>query len=100
MVVLGWGLTPIQRCSQCILQPLPTGQYGLFDDKAILVEQLWYNLTHNWGNKGVYAFPKIISLKVNVIEQLVFELTNYSVATQHVSQYAMRTSPEHNGRKT
>ena len=24
---LGGGLTPLQRCSQCILQPQPTGQY-------------------------------------------------------------------------
>ena len=24
---LGWGLTPLQRCSQCILQSQPTGQY-------------------------------------------------------------------------
>ena len=24
---LGGGLTPLQRCSQCILKPQPTGQY-------------------------------------------------------------------------
>ena len=24
------GVTPLQRCSQCILQPQPTGQFGSF----------------------------------------------------------------------
>ena len=28
---LGGGLTPLQRCSQCILQPQPTGQEELWD---------------------------------------------------------------------
>ena len=36
-------------------------------------------------------FPKVISLKVNIIAQLEFELTNYDVAVQHISHYAMRT---------
>ena len=30
--------------------------------------------SHSWGNKGVHAFPKDISLKLNVIVRLEFEL--------------------------
>ena len=37
-------------------------------------EQQWYYLTHSWENKGFHAFPKSISLKVNVIAQLKFKL--------------------------
>ena len=34
------------------------------------------------------TFPKSISLKVNVIAWLEFELTVYKVAVQHISHYA------------
>ena len=48
----------------------------LFNAKAILVkEQQWYYLTHNLGDKGIYTFPKSISLKVNIIVQLEFKFT-------------------------
>ena len=32
--------------------------HGLFNTNAILVEQLWYYLTHNWENKGIHIFPQ------------------------------------------
>ena len=35
------------------------------------------------GDKAVHAFPKGISLKVNIIAQLEFELTHYDVAVHH-----------------
>ena len=37
-----WGLTPLQRCSQCILQPQPTGQSCMWDD---LTNSNYYNTT-------------------------------------------------------
>ena len=43
-------------------------------------EQEWFYLTHNWGNKGVHAFLKNISPKVNVIAQLGFELAYFEAA--------------------
>ena len=35
-------------------------------------------------DKGVHAFPKSISLKVNVIARLEFELVNFEVAVWHI----------------
>ena len=45
-------------------------QYNMhiFNAKYILVEeQLWYYLIHSNGDKGIQAFPKGISPKVNII---------------------------------
>ena len=39
------------------------------------------------GNKGFYTIPKGISLKVNIIVQLEFKLTNYIITVQHISHY-------------
>ena len=36
--------------------------HGLFNAKAIIVEQQRYDSTHSWRNKRVHAFPKIISV--------------------------------------
>ena len=41
-------------------------------------------------DKRVHFFPKGISLKVNVIAWLEFELTHYNILV-HVSHYTMRT---------
>ena len=58
----------------------------LFNVKAILIEeQQWYYLIQSWRDKRVYAFPNVISPKVNVIAQLEFELTYYEVAIQHAN---------------
>ena len=64
---------------------------GLFNAKAILVEEQGFYLTESWveGDKGVLNFPKDIYPKVNVIARLGFEHTYYDVAVQHVSHYAM-----------
>ena len=57
---------------------------GLFNAKAFLLgEQQCSFLTHSWEDMGVQAFPKGISLKVNVIAWLEFELTHYDVAVQY-----------------
>ena len=40
----------------------------------------------------VHNFPWLISLKVNIIAQLEFELTHYDVAVQYVRHYAMGDS--------
>ena len=51
---------------------------GLFNANVILVEeQLWYDLTHSWEDKGVQSFPKGIG--VNVIVWLEFKLTHFEV---------------------
>ena len=52
---------------------------GLFNAKAIFVEQQWYYLTRSWGNQGVHAFSKGISPKVNVIGRLEFEHAYFEV---------------------
>ena len=39
--------------------------------------------------KGSHNFPRVISPKVNVIEQLKFEFAYYNFADQHVSHYAI-----------
>ena len=49
-----------------------TSTCGLFYVKVILVEQQWYYLTHSLGDNWVHAFPKSISLKVNLLAQLKF----------------------------
>ena len=41
---------------------------GLFNPKAILVEELqWYYLGHFWGERGFHNFPKGSNPKVNFI---------------------------------
>ena len=45
------------------------------------------------GIKWVHTFPKGISLKVNVIVQLEFELVLYDATVQHVNHYAMVIPP-------
>ena len=58
----------------------------------LLKDQQYYYLTHSWGDKWVHAFPKGISLNVNVIVQLEFEVAYFATVVQHVSHYAMETS--------
>ena len=43
------------------------------------------------GDKEVPIFPKGISLKVNAVTRLEFELTHYDVVAQHVSHYTTGT---------
>ena len=55
----------------------------LFNAKSILQEeQQWNYLTHSWKDKGIYAFPKDICLKVKKIALLEFELAYYDSAVQ------------------
>ena len=49
--------------------------------------------------KGVCTFPKGISLKVNSIVQLEFELAYYNVKVQQISHYAMGITPHQNVEK-
>ena len=60
--------------------------HRLFNAKLNLIEEYrWYYWTHLWKNKGVHAFPKGISLKLNVITQKEFELAYYKASVQHFS---------------
>ena len=43
----------------------------------LVEEQQWWYLTPSWGDKGIHIFLKSISLKVNIIACLVFELTYF-----------------------
>ena len=66
-----------------------TNLCGLFNDKAILVEeQSWYYSTNSWWDKRIHTFPKGIGPKMNVIARLEFELVYYEVEVQHVNHYA------------
>ena len=59
----------------------------------LLEEQLWYNLTQSWEDKGVYTFPKGIRPKVNIIARLEYEPTYYDSAVYRFNHYSTRTSP-------
>ena len=52
-------------------------------------EQQWYLFNGCRGGKEVYIFPEAISLKVNIIVWLEFELTYFEVAVQQFKHYAM-----------
>ena len=57
---------------------------GLFNAKTILTKELQrYYLTYSCRDKGVQAFPKDISPKVNVITCLGFELANFEAVVQN-----------------
>ena len=49
----GGGLTPLQRCSQCILQPQPTGQYTELNVNQFYFEQFNLALVHSLNVKTV-----------------------------------------------
>ena len=41
----------------------------------------------NNGDKGLHTFPKSISLKLNVVARLEFELAYFEAVVQHCSHY-------------
>ena len=50
----------------------------LFNVNAILVkEHCIYVIIVGWGDKGFHAFPKSISMKLNVIIRLELELSYF-----------------------
>ena len=59
-----------------MLEPLP------------VEEQLWYCLTQSWEDKGVHAFSKGFSSKVNLIAQL----THFEGAVNCFNHYTMEIS--------
>ena len=62
--------------------------------KSILLDvQYWYYLTHRFEMSDFIPFSKAISLKVNVIVRLEFELAFNDVAVQYVSHYVTGTPP-------
>ena len=44
-------------------------------------------------DKGVYTFPKRISLKVNVIARFKFRLVYFEVTVQYINDYTTGTTP-------
>ena len=71
---------------------------GISTFESYLIQKLYLQInssstiyTHSWGNKSVHAFPKGISLKVNVIVQLKFECTMTSQSSKFI-HYATGTS--------
>ena len=65
---------------------------GLCNTEAIILQgQYWYYLTHRWGYKGLYTFPRSISFKKNVIALLEFELIYYDVRLHLVSHSTTET---------
>ena len=71
------------------------GSVSLFNTKAILEEQWWYNTLYlAVGKRRFITFPRdIICLKVNVRAQMEFELAHYDITVQHVSHYGSRDFP-------
>ena len=65
---------------------------GLFNAKAILVEEQQYYITHSWGNKEIHAFHKSISPYVNEIEWLDFEIAYYVCCSIVLSTLGRRDS--------
>ena len=61
--------------------------HGLFDAKAILVEeQQWYYLSYIWvRDKGVHTFSKNINLKVSIIARLEFKLDYFEAVEKYFS---------------
>ena len=48
-------------------------------------------------DKGVHAFLKGISSKMNIIAQLEFELAYFKATVQYFNHYTRETSPDHKG---
>ena len=61
---------------------------------TLLEEQLWYYLTHSWGDKGVHTFHKGICPKVNAKARLEYELAYYDFAVHRFNHYTTRTPPD------
>ena len=69
-----WGhLTPLQRCSQCILQPEPTGQYTDLVSKVLYLRKFSLASVHTLDVKTVLFQP--IQLSIN----MQFKCLNISV---------------------
>ena len=66
----------------------------LYNAKAILLEHVWYYLTHSWEDKGVHTFPKGICLKVTIIVWLEYELPYYDSAVHRFNHYTTRAPPK------
>ena len=45
----GGNLTPLPRCSRCILQPLPTGQYTMLNVKTVLFEAIQFRISSQFS---------------------------------------------------
>ena len=61
------------------------GKPSLYKKKVVILFKLIA------AEKGVYTFPKGISLKVNAIARLESEIANYDFEVQQVSHYTMKT---------
>ena len=94
---------PSITCEQNCVESWQTGEFcfsffilwhinlcGLLKAKAIFVERQYSYYFRE--NKRVHAFPKYISLKVNLIAQLEFELAYYDVVVPHINPYTMGDS--------
>ena len=53
-------------------------------------EQKWFDLTHNWKDKGVHTIAKGNYPKVNVIARLEYELIYYDSAVYRFNHYTTR----------
>ena len=61
---------------------------------TLVKEQPWDYFTQSgWEDKRIHTFLKGISLKMNVIAWLEFELVYFEATVQHFSHYAMKLSP-------
>ena len=57
--------------------------FGLFNANVVPEEEKqWYHLTGSWVNNGVHNLSESISLKMNIIARLDFELTYLNATVQ------------------
>ena len=79
---LCWGLTPLQRSSQCILQPQPTGQkYGNILNKPELIclhKVKWFQVLQS--NTNSFIFTQLNGFKYSyLIQMILFNITHLFV---------------------
>ena len=73
--------------------------HGLFNVKAILVEEQWWYYCLSTalvgGDNGIHTFPLGFSPKVKVLAHLEFEFASYNIAVKLVDHYVTRTLSLH-----
>ena len=69
----GGGLTPLQRCSRCILQPQPTGKYTELHLKTVLFQIIQFSISMQFRCQKRFYFEQfslalVCSLNVKTVQ--------------------------------
>ena len=68
---MGWGLTPLQGYSQCILQPQPTGQEYLYT-------QAFVNVLYQSCEWDIYGYTTQVTGSFPVVLNSIYEMAIFS----------------------